>query len=95
MHLFDRDMSLDTRGESEFSGTLSDEWSINGNPNGGYLMAVMASAMMKKSEKKTTCHYHGKFSFTFRTQRIPTGCGKDFTKQELQSITSKIDSEWK
>lgn len=52
MHQFDRDMDLETLEESIFSGTITDEWSINGNPNGGYLMALMMSAMIRKSEKK-------------------------------------------
>ena len=37
-----------------FEGAVSDKWSVNGNPNGGYLMAILAGAMIKHSDKKST-----------------------------------------
>lgn len=52
MHVFDKDISFEEKENNLFEGTLTDGWSINGNPNGGYLMAVLASVMQKKSEKK-------------------------------------------
>ena len=54
MYLFDRDILLDERGDSRFTGVVSDNWSVNGNPNGGYLMAMIANAMLRKSDKKET-----------------------------------------
>ena len=54
MNLFDKDMLLDDRGNSHFAGVVTDNWSVNGNPNGGYLMALIASAMIQKSDKKNT-----------------------------------------
>ena len=54
MNLFDRDILLDDLGNSRFTGVVSDNWSVNGNPNGGYLMAMIASAMLRKSDKKKT-----------------------------------------
>lgn len=51
MHVFDKDISFSEIDGNGFEGTLTDGWSINGNPNGGYLMAVLASAMKKKSDK--------------------------------------------
>jgi len=36
-----------------FEGTVSGKWSVNGNPNGGYLMGILAGAMIKHSDKKS------------------------------------------
>ena len=38
------------RGERLY-GDVSGNWSINGNPNGGYLMGILAKAILDKSEK--------------------------------------------
>jgi hypothetical protein len=54
MNLFDKDITLHNLEGSRFSGTVSDNWSVNGNPNGGYLMAMIANAMMRVSDKKAT-----------------------------------------
>ena len=54
MHLIDTDIVLEDLGNSRFAGIVSDNWSVNGNPNGGYLMAMIASAMLQKSDKKET-----------------------------------------
>jgi acyl-CoA thioesterase len=52
MHFFDADTQCDDLGGGQFKTTVTDRWSINGNPNGGYLMALLCSAMQKGSEKK-------------------------------------------
>lgn len=54
MHLFDEDISFDRSEANRFRGMVSDRWSVNGNPDGGYLMAVMAHAMARVSAKKAT-----------------------------------------
>lgn len=54
MHLFDLDISLNSSGLFLFEGIISDNWSINGNPNGGYLMAMLANAMLQYTDKKAT-----------------------------------------
>ncbi len=54
MHIFDRDMQLTDAGASRFTAIVSDNWSVNGTPNGGYLMALLASAMLRKSDKHQT-----------------------------------------
>jgi len=54
MHLFDTDILLKDLGNSRFAGVVSDNWSVNGNPNGGYLMAMIVNAMLKKSDKRDT-----------------------------------------
>lgn len=55
MHPFDEDIRAG--GSTEGGGcplAISDRWSINGVPNGGYVMAVLAGALMKISPKKGT-----------------------------------------
>jgi hypothetical protein len=54
MHIFDRDTSLRETAPSFYTGAISENWLINRNPNGGYLMVILARAMMDKSVKKTT-----------------------------------------
>ena len=54
MNLFDADILLKDSGNSRFTGIVSDNWSVNGNPNGGYLMAMIAGAMLRKGDKKET-----------------------------------------
>jgi len=54
MHIFDRDMTLSQDGENRFTGTLSDSWLINNVQNGGYMMAFIAKAMLKLSNKRAT-----------------------------------------
>ena len=54
MHQFDRDISLKEEDSNQYSGTMTDNWSINGIPNGGYLLASLANAMLQESDKKAT-----------------------------------------
>jgi acyl-CoA thioesterase len=56
MHLFDQDTDSQAPGEGEprqRRAKITANWSINGLPNGGYLMALMASAMLQHSTKKS------------------------------------------
>ncbi|MFO7559298.1 MAG: thioesterase family protein [Desulfobacterales bacterium] len=54
MHLFDQDISLIRKAALVFKGNVSSNWSVNGTPNGGYLMAMLTNAMVKCSDKKET-----------------------------------------
>lgn len=54
MNLFDKDILLEDVGDSRYIGIISGNWSVNGNPNGGYLLAMIANAMLRKSDKKET-----------------------------------------
>jgi len=54
MHQFDKDIVLAEQEPFLFKVNLTDNWSINGNPNGGYLMALLANAMLQHSGKKST-----------------------------------------
>lgn len=54
LHTFDKDLEIFDTGSQVFALTLSDHWSINGTPNGGYLMGVIARIMECCSQKKAT-----------------------------------------
>lgn len=54
MHEFDHDISFKLDEPFSFSGDVADNWSINGIPDGGYLMAILAKAMIYYSDTKST-----------------------------------------
>lgn len=54
MHPFDRDITWKPENPGFFTTTVSENWSINGNPNGGYLLALATNAMLGESEKQAT-----------------------------------------
>jgi hypothetical protein len=39
MYIFDKDIELKQKNEFDFEGVITPNWSINGNPNSGYLTA--------------------------------------------------------
>jgi len=54
MHQFDQDILFAPGEPFSFSGHITDNWSINTVPDGGYLMAIIAKAMMHHSDMKST-----------------------------------------
>ena len=54
MHQFDRDILFKLGEPFSFWGQVTDNWSINGVPNGGYLMAILTKAMLQHSEMNST-----------------------------------------
>jgi len=54
MHSFDSDMNLAKNTDGAYDAVISEKWLINGSPNGGYLIALLAGAMDRVSEKKST-----------------------------------------
>jgi len=54
MHRFDQDIAVAQQAPERLSAAISDKWSINNTPNGGYLLAVLANAMLGKSDKQST-----------------------------------------
>jgi hypothetical protein len=54
MHLFDEDISVQKLASGKFKASVTANWSINNNPNGGYLMALLANAMMHDAVKTAT-----------------------------------------
>ena len=54
MHQFDKDIELTPGEADQFVGIITPNWSINKVPNGGYLMAIVANAMLQASQVKST-----------------------------------------
>ena len=54
MSLFTDETESIEESPGHFRGNISGNWSVNGNPNGGYLMAIMVDAALRKSAKKST-----------------------------------------
>jgi len=52
--MFDDDAAVKETGPGVFDCNVSDNWSVNGTPNGGYLMAIIAGAMAAGSDKMGT-----------------------------------------
>lgn len=54
MGLFDDDITVKEISPGRYAGEVTGNWSVNGNPNGGYLMAMIAGAMTAHSDKRST-----------------------------------------
>jgi hypothetical protein len=54
VHRFDKDIFLESETPQAYTGHIADNWSINGVPNGGYLMAILANAMLHSSQMTAT-----------------------------------------
>ncbi|TAL31802.1 MAG: thioesterase family protein [Spirochaetes bacterium] len=54
MKLFDDDVAVSEAGAQIYEGAVSQNWLVNGNPNGGYLMAIAANAMLQRADRKST-----------------------------------------
>jgi hypothetical protein len=54
MHLFDQDISLVPDPATGFGTVVSANWSVNGIPDGGYLMALIARAMLHHGRREST-----------------------------------------
>lgn len=52
MYQFDTDIAVTQRSPLIFQSAVSPNWSVNGNPDGGYLMALLANAAQKSGDKK-------------------------------------------
>jgi len=50
--LFQKDIETTETSEGVYKGQISDNWGVNGVPNGGYLMAVMANALLQQTERQ-------------------------------------------
>jgi len=51
MHAYDEDIQLRPEGTGRYQAMVSDRWSINQTPDGGYLMALLAGAALETSPK--------------------------------------------
>ena len=52
MRQFDQDILLTSNGNKRYKAAVAGNWSVNGNPDGGYLMALLARAALSSSEKE-------------------------------------------
>ena len=59
---FDEDTAVEPLGDGRFGAVISDRWHIGTAPNGGYLMALVARAMVEAGGRPdpltVTAHYH-------------------------------------
>jgi hypothetical protein len=53
MHQFDQDIAVEPANAHCYTGSIATNWSINGVPNGGYLMALITNALLQSSRMKT------------------------------------------
>lgn len=54
MHQFDQDIAVERANSHCYTGSITANWSVNGVPNGGYLMALIANALLQSSQMKAT-----------------------------------------
>jgi hypothetical protein len=54
VHQFDKDILLKSENSGSYSRHIAGTWSINGVPNGGYLMTILANAMLHSSRMTAT-----------------------------------------
>ena len=52
MYQFDKDIELTLQAPETFQATVSGNWSVDKNPDGGYLMAMLAHAVQKSAGKQ-------------------------------------------
>ncbi|MBU0971402.1 MAG: thioesterase family protein [Proteobacteria bacterium] len=55
MHAFDRDIGFVQTSDNVLTTIMSDQWSINHVPNGGYIMAMVTRAMLGDDKKLVAC----------------------------------------
>lgn len=53
MDRFNEDILIVEHKPGLYGVNIAGNWSVNGNPNGGYLMAIMAGAMIRNADKKS------------------------------------------
>ena len=53
MHQFDQDIAVASANAHDYAGSIAANWSINGVPNGGYLMALITNALLQSSRMQT------------------------------------------
>lgn len=98
MHQFDTDIAFQQQQLLHFAVNISDHWSINGHPNGGYLMAILANAALTVSDKKSISIFTANFiagcqAGPARLFVEPIGHSKSFDRFQVrlvQNDTEKI-----
>jgi hypothetical protein len=93
---FDNDLRLEPKGESTFEGMITANWSVNGDPNGGYLMAFMAKAMRELSDKKrpviVTANYLAKGETCLSEVVVePISTGKQLNRLQARLMQNGVE----
>jgi hypothetical protein len=52
IYQFDKDIEVTRQSQLVFQTAVSPNWSVNGNPDGGYLMALLTNAALQSGDKK-------------------------------------------
>jgi len=84
MHQFDKDILLKQQGENSFDGTISGNWLINGNSNGGYLMTLLANGIF---------HFSGKESISILSATFLSRCVPGNANLSIDKISSSNNLE--
>lgn len=96
MHPFDLDIALQRQQFLHFMVNISDHWSINGHPNGGYLMAILANAALAVSEKQSISIFTANFIAgcqpgPARLFVEPLGQSKTFDRFQIRLVQNDIE----
>jgi hypothetical protein len=92
MYIFDKDILLKQKNEFDFEGVVASNWSINGNPNGGYLMAFLAAAMQKRVIRNGRLLSPQTFLSNVKRKKIQSNGGNDCRGKTVESVSGKPDS---
>ncbi len=68
MHRFDKDIEVTPGDGGDYAAVITPNWSINKVPNGGYLMAIVANAMLQSSQGMVAWVPTLEYSVSFRNQ---------------------------
>ena len=95
MHQFDHDIAVSAGGDA-CQAQVTPRWSVNENPDGGYLMAMAANALLEKSEKKWPAIITANFIVRCQpaaVRIVPVHMGRSRTFDRWQAVLTQEDSE--
>ena len=90
MHEFDQDIKSVEQEPFSFSGRITGNWSVNGIPNGGYLLAILAQAMMQHSEMKSTPIVTANFLSRCEPGEMEVLVEKMSTSKQFERLQAKL-----
>ena len=90
MHRFDQDVMVLSDERFSFSGNVTDNWSINAIPNGGYLMAILANAMMQSGDKASTPVITANFLSRCDVGKVHIAIDKMATSRQFERYEARL-----